>query len=206
MKKIFILLLISSFILVGCSVNKESEKINQNKVTEKEEIDTAQEAQDPIPSNNEDKTNKENITTQQNNKEEVKKDDSKKTQENKKNNNSNTANTQVSQKKDDNDTKKTEPPKKENPKKEEISKNEENQTPPKKEEQEKPHQHMFSVNGGWYKTESEAVSMYEKEVSKWEEKYNNGEITYEELTKKCPCGYEVYRCTCGEQGLNLLYR
>lgn len=114
----------------------------------------------------------------------------------------NTSNNQVSSKKEEvNSTKKPEPPKKEEtPKKEEV------QEPPKKEEQEKPHQHMFSVNGGWYKTESNAVSAYDREVEKWEAKYNNGELTYEELTKNCPCGYEVYRCTCGEQGLNLLYR
>lgn len=205
MKKIFILLLIVSFIMVGCSANKESKKINQNNVTENKEINTAQDEQAPIPSDKEDKTNKENTTIQQNNKEEVKKDDSKKIQENKKNNNSNTSNTQASQKKNDNDTKKTETPKKENPKKEETPKNEENQTPPKKEEQEKPHQHMFSINGGWYKTEAEAVARFDQELKKWDSKLEKKEITWEEYGKKCPSGYEIYRCTCGMQGLNYSY-
>lgn len=65
---------------------------------------------------------------------------------------------------------------------------------------------MFAVNGGWFETESQAVNKYDAEVQKWENKFNNEEITYDELMKKCPCGYEVYRCTCGMQGLNLLYR
>ena len=39
----------------------------------------------------------------------------------------------------------------------------------------------------------------------WEDKLNNNIISYEEFGKKCPLGYEVFRCTCGKRGLNLSY-
>ena len=74
------------------------------------------------------------------------------------------------------------------------------------EKEEKPHTHIFTSNTGkWFNTQAECVTYYEREVTKWENKLDSGEITWEEFGKKCPMGYEVYRCTCGKRTLNLSY-
>ena len=74
------------------------------------------------------------------------------------------------------------------------------------EKEEKPHTHIFTSNTGkWFNTQAECVTYYEREVTKWEKKLDSGEITWEEFGKKCPMGYEVYRCTCGKRTLNLSY-
>ena len=74
------------------------------------------------------------------------------------------------------------------------------------EKEKKPHKHIFTSNTGkWFNTQAECVTYYEREVTKWENKLDSGEITWEEFGKKCPMGYEVYRCTCGKRTLNLSY-
>lgn len=74
------------------------------------------------------------------------------------------------------------------------------------EKEEKPHTHIFTSNTGkWFNTQAECVTYYEREVTKWENKLDSGEITWKEFGKKCPMGYEVYRCTCGKRTLNLSY-
>ena len=74
------------------------------------------------------------------------------------------------------------------------------------EKEEKPHTHIFTSNTGkWFNTQAECVTYDEREVTKWENKLDSGEITWEEFGKKCPMGYEVYRCTCGKRTLNLSY-
>lgn len=74
------------------------------------------------------------------------------------------------------------------------------------EKEEKPHTHIFTSNTGkWFNTQAECVTYYEREVTKWENKLDSGEITWEEFGKKCPMGYEVYRCTCEKRTLNLSY-
>lgn len=72
-------------------------------------------------------------------------------------------------------------------------------------QKEEPHKHMFTVNSGWYKTIKEAENKYDVIVNDWSNKYESGKMSWEEYCKKCPSGYEVYRCTCGMQGLNLIY-
>ena len=73
-------------------------------------------------------------------------------------------------------------------------------------EEEKPHTHVFTVNTGkWFKTQAECEAYVESVMEYWGNKLDNGEITYEEYGKKCPMGYEVYRCTCGMRGVNLSY-
>lgn len=74
-------------------------------------------------------------------------------------------------------------------------------------EEEKPHTHIFTVNTGkWFKTQKECVAYFDQECAKWEKKFDNGEITWEELCKKEPVGYEVLICTCGMRGVNFSYR
>ena len=73
-------------------------------------------------------------------------------------------------------------------------------------EEEKPHTHVFTVNTGkWFKTQAECEAYVDSVMEYWGNKLDNGEITYEEYGKKCPMGYEVYRCTCGMRGVNLSY-
>ncbi len=71
--------------------------------------------------------------------------------------------------------------------------------------EEKPHRHVFAVNGGWFQTQIQAEARFDEELKKWDEKLENKEITWEEYGQKCPCGYEVFRCTCGMHGLNYSY-
>ena len=73
----------------------------------------------------------------------------------------------------------------------------------KKEEK---HTHAFTVNGGWFNTENEVEAEVDKVFAEFDEKYNNGELTWEEYVKKCPTGYETFRCSCGMFGLNFSYR
>lgn len=74
-------------------------------------------------------------------------------------------------------------------------------------EEEKPHSHIFTVNTGkWFKTQAEARQYYVSTVEYWGSKYEKGEITDDEYDKNCPCGYEVFICTCGMRGVNFSYR
>lgn len=67
------------------------------------------------------------------------------------------------------------------------------------------HKHIFSVNAGWFNTNEEAEAKVDEIFNKWNTKYNNGEITWEELGKNCPIGYEIFRCSCGKSGLHFTY-
>lgn len=74
-------------------------------------------------------------------------------------------------------------------------------------EEEKPHTHIFTVNTGkWFKTQAECKQHYIDTAEYWGNKYEKGEITDEEYNKNCPCGYEVFICTCGMRGVNFSYR
>lgn len=73
---------------------------------------------------------------------------------------------------------------------------------PKKEEI---HKHFMMVNAGWFNTVDELENAVDKEFAKWDKKYENGEITWEELGKYCPIGYESFRCSCGKLGLEYSY-
>lgn len=73
-------------------------------------------------------------------------------------------------------------------------------------EEEKPHTHIFTVNTGkWFDTQAELEAYVDKVLKDFDNKLENGEITWEEYGKQCPMGYDVYRCTCGKRGLNFAY-
>jgi len=58
----------------------------------------------------------------------------------------------------------------------------------------------------WFKTQAEAIAEYNAELEKWSQKYKSGEITYDELTKKSPYGYETWNCPkCNQYTLNYYY-
>ena len=76
---------------------------------------------------------------------------------------------------------------------------------PQKDNKEEKHKHMFTVNGGWYKTSDEAYRKFQSLSDQWNKKYESGEIGWDEYCKNCPNGYEIYRCICGMHGLNLTY-
>lgn len=57
-----------------------------------------------------------------------------------------------------------------------------------------------------FKTKAEAVAKYNAELEKWSQKCKSGEISYEELIKKSPYGYETWNCPkCNQYTLNYYY-
>jgi hypothetical protein len=58
--------------------------------------------------------------------------------------------------------------------------------------------------GRWFNSRSELVVYYNSEVSKWNKKIDNEEITYDEYYKNVPSGYECWSCSyCGKWTGNL---
>ena len=58
--------------------------------------------------------------------------------------------------------------------------------------------------GRWFNSRSELVAYYNSEVSKWNKKIDNEEITYDEYYKNVPSGYECWSCSyCGKWTGNL---
>lgn len=58
--------------------------------------------------------------------------------------------------------------------------------------------------GRWFNSRSELVAYYNSEVSKWNKKIDNEEITYNEYYKNVPSGYECWSCSyCGKWTGNL---
>lgn len=61
--------------------------------------------------------------------------------------------------------------------------------------------------GKWFNSRSEAVNYYNSVSDMWNNKYDAGEISYEQLHKNCPGGYECWSCSrCGKWTVNLKYR
>ena len=60
--------------------------------------------------------------------------------------------------------------------------------------------------GRWFNSRSELVSYYSDVCKMWGEKSDNNEITYDELVKNCPFGYECWNCAyCGKWTGNFKY-
>ena len=58
--------------------------------------------------------------------------------------------------------------------------------------------------GRWFNSRIELVAYYNSEVSKWNKKIDNEEITYDEYYKNVPSGYECWSCSyCGKWTGNL---
>lgn len=58
----------------------------------------------------------------------------------------------------------------------------------------------------WFEKQSEAIAEYNAELEKWSQKCKSGEITYEELVKQSPYGYETWSCPkCNQYTLNYYY-
>lgn len=49
--------------------------------------------------------------------------------------------------------------------------------------------------GIWFNSRSELVAYYNSEVSKWNKKIDNEQITYDEYYKNVPSGYECWSCS-----------
>ncbi len=74
---------------------------------------------------------------------------------------------------------------------------------------EEKHTHAFTVNCGWFNSNEEAITKFNKLVDEYDLKYEQSEKTekdWEEYIKNCPVGYEVFRCSCGMYGLNISKR
>lgn len=70
-------------------------------------------------------------------------------------------------------------------------------------------QHFMDVGncGKWFNSHSECEAYYDKIVKEWNDKFNNGEITYEEYLNKCPTSFEDFSCMyCGKYTMNIYYR
>lgn len=60
--------------------------------------------------------------------------------------------------------------------------------------------------GKWFNSKSELNSYYLSVGKDWNDKYLAGKITFDELTKKCPEGYECWSCSnCGKWSGNFKY-
>ncbi len=60
--------------------------------------------------------------------------------------------------------------------------------------------------GRWFNSRKEVENYTSSERQKWKNKYLNGEISWEEYTKKAPCGYECWSCSyCGKWTGNFKY-
>ena len=59
----------------------------------------------------------------------------------------------------------------------------------------------------WFNSYNEALSYYDNLILGYSNKVHNGEITFEEYNKQCPCGYEIWSCQyCGKWTLNYYMR
>ena len=59
----------------------------------------------------------------------------------------------------------------------------------------------------WFNSYDEALSYYDNLILSYSNKVHNGEITFEEYNKQCPCGYEIWSCQyCGKWTLNYYKR
>lgn len=60
--------------------------------------------------------------------------------------------------------------------------------------------------GKWFNSRNELNSYYLSIGKEWNNKYSDGKITFEELTKNCPEGYECWSCSnCGKWSGNFKY-
>ena len=59
----------------------------------------------------------------------------------------------------------------------------------------------------WFKTEQEAINLYDKLQKEWSNKLINGETTEKEYDANCPYGYETWDCpNCQNWTINFYYR
>ena len=59
--------------------------------------------------------------------------------------------------------------------------------------------------GKWFKSKKALKKHVDKVMKYWADKEESGEITWEEYTEKCPCGYEAWSCPCGKWTGNFKY-
>lgn len=60
--------------------------------------------------------------------------------------------------------------------------------------------------GKWFNSRAEVNDYYNSVVDYWVNKEKNGEITFEEMLKNCPDGYECWSCAeCGKWTGNFYY-
>ena len=76
-----------------------------------------------------------------------------------------------------------------------------------KKKKKKKHKHYMPKGnmGKWFKSKKALKKHVDKVMKYWADKEESGEITWEEYTKKCPCGYEAWSCPCGKWTGNFKY-
>lgn len=209
MKKI-LLLTLAVLLLTGCHGDNTNKEVETSLNTQQEIVFLNDETDEKV--SKQEKTSQQAIKSDDKKKDENK--EAPKVSSKKKSTSQITTNKQNTKSENNNNDTKTNEEKKDTSKKKTTTKKEKNdnkksnESEKKKQETEikkQPHKHMFTVNGGWYKTSNEAVKKFQSLSDMWNRKYENGEISWDEYCRKCPNGYEIYRCTCGMHGLNLTY-
>ena len=59
--------------------------------------------------------------------------------------------------------------------------------------------------GKWFKSKKELKKYASKVMQEYNRQYEDGEISWEEYVKRCPCGYEAWSCSCGKWTGNFKY-
>ncbi len=60
--------------------------------------------------------------------------------------------------------------------------------------------------GKWFNSRNEVQAYVGSVMESWNDKFRNGEITWEEYTKNCPSGYKSWSCSyCGKWTGNFTY-
>lgn len=83
------------------------------------------------------------------------------------------------------------------------------QTQENKEKQCTNDKHVIVVGNSnkWFKTEQEAINLYDKLQKEWSDKLISGEATDNEYNANCPYGYETWDCpNCQNWTINFYYR
>ena len=77
----------------------------------------------------------------------------------------------------------------------------------KKKKKKHKHKHYMPKGnmGKWFKSKKALRKHVDKVMKYWADKEESGEITWEEYTEKCPCGYEAWSCPCGKWTGNFKY-
>ena len=78
-----------------------------------------------------------------------------------------------------------------------------------KKKKKKKHKHIHYMPKGnmgkWFKSKKALRRNVDKVINEYNRQYEDGEITWEEYVKRCPCGYEAWSCSCGKWTGNFKY-
>ena len=76
-----------------------------------------------------------------------------------------------------------------------------------KKKKNKKHKHYMPKGNmkKWFKSKKALKKYVNNVMEKYNRQYEDGEITWEEYVRRCPCGYEAWSCPCGKWTGNFKY-